>query len=1852
MSPTTEPSVRSVDTFALGPLPNARLRAAVGALAPALGMGRVRAIVRDILPSRLSETEVRKRLPNEALAATELAAALENPSLRARALAVLAALTTEAWGSHSVDDRVGTAFRRARTALDAVDMVRYQRELAVLDGLAITMPSDILEHRHVLLALASRSGERVLNALQGTVSIPTAHSEKALILPAPVAMPASGGTTAGGAPTTLAPFSKALPPAVDHPVKSAVPTPASDVPAAMMPLLDRLSEIRRDVELASRDAEVPIPSAADAGKLWQTPITEAIEALKVATEAVGVGGALTALAAAAKAAAVDVEHLVTSANAERDLARVQLANLCGKTSSTELCASIEACSGEIAKLPHDTSHVGGLELLSGLGPVDERLVNLRTWVKEILEETEKKNRILALEREIVALRGGRDGTYSSDALPRPPVPSLVEQIRVIEAFPESSQSVPTLAFARVNSFPLTFPRGGFLCNVKTGSAHVATHFLPVDREAGVIPAKGSSAERLNAAAGWIIRVCAEDVMAGNAPLSNYLSIIDDAALLLRESRDPVASKTFLLSVVGTLLLPASDLSPRARRRHATALVGSGDMATIQTAFFEALGAADQPALVPVLARLLALRLYDEVVFLSVAVQKDKPAACRGWADALGVAIETLPAVERDALFELLFKAAGLGNPERSQVENWLDSVGPKRTQRPLDVDLPTWLVDTLHAFATCEYETSERGEASVNASVPGTVKDAGLHIAPGAERTVLPVLVRNAGGRGAAAVEVRLAATAGGGCTLPVDGRHAYVRWIGREMDPPQDAIFEVPVDLSADAITKVIKVNAYVRWAGSSKESSKDLVYTVVDTPLVPARANLPAEGVRGTPLDLNDPKVLARSSRSVKDCLRSLSSALREGQSVRAMVYGRRRRGKSSIRRTIASDAVIAQHFLVRENTWNSSPMASMRFALDHLARLIRDALLARNENVAEFLPREGASRDELAAAWQEWMDTVSRGLKVQARVLLLLDEFQKWLSGLSDKADRLALLNVFRAFNDASGARLDVTFVLFGLQNLLRFQKESIDFAAAVKGWQIKPLTLEESKRYVQECLPQAHDERVRRRLHVLCGGNPFVLNIFCQQLADRANEHLRGYCIPSDVEALLERFVDDRVEAVFTYMLREDEEENAPSLTQLTVLRAVASALHETGSHESWVRTEEVEQWLSRKAVPYDAGLPSEHLLQLVDLGVLERHADGRRFGLQGEAICRWLAGQDDQRVPLQPVRLQRDVNLVLGRFRQIKQIAEGGQATTWLAENVEEGGHHVVLKIYRDAGGDIRERIEREGEMLKRVRSPYVIACQSHSVDERKGGVLVLEWVDGPTLFDVIRDHPPAAASILPGGQLVAQIELFKKIATGVAAVHSARVVHKDLKPQNILVVEASGVFVPKIIDFGIAGEEAGAGAGATQSVFTWRYLAPEKRKDASVTRGRPADVYSLGMVFLDLIVGLKQTEDAAGLLTLLPTNIPGKLRRLLEEMVAEEPMSRPTAEIVRSRLEGVLEAGGWTELVQQAQAAYVESRFDEATHYYERALAEALIAERYSTEFATVVEDIFSLLSEYPTQIRWWDVLIDAGLDVLTMVRDVATCSNQIFACIQNGVGDSTSGTSRWDCLLDALERREAPHATWAALLRLMIADLGAVRRHGDRLFEVVNRFRECEILTTAEIADFCAVAAGAARRVAAPMGVIETWLRRGRRVHRKPTDLLAAEIKAFEAIQQKTQATAGLPPDCNEQDMTVVGTAERGHIDVQRIERFAHRLLKMHSYVCAVKRKRKDGDLPASAPRLLEEDNIAQHKMDGIDDSRLIPFALDGSYTVDAVTIRMNIVLPKGTTASQRKMARDAIVANKQLFP
>lgn len=230
------------------------------------------------------------------------------------------------------------------------------------------------------------------------------------------------------------------------------------------------------------------------------------------------------------------------------------------------------------------------------------------------------------------------------------------------------------------------------------------------------------------------------------------------------------------------------------------------------------------------------------------------------------------------------------------------------------------------------------------------------------------------------------------------------------------------------------------------------------------------------------------------------------------------------------------------------------------------------------------------------------------------------------------------------------------------------------------------------------------------------------------------------------------------------------------------------------------------------------------------------------------LARTLTGgarPDDEDDDLEPGR-------ILDRYRVEARLGAGGMGTVYRVRHTELGSLHG-LKVLRGRSREERQRLMREGRAQGGLRHPNVVRVTD--VIEVDGcPALVLELVDGPTLAERLRDGPPLSP---------ADVDMIAAgVLRGVAAAHRAGLVHRDLKPGNILLAEADGVLVPKVSDFGLARPTVDDDTAITRSqspMGTPAYMAPEQIRDASRASAR-SDVFSLGAVLYELITGRRAFE--------------------------------------------------------------------------------------------------------------------------------------------------------------------------------------------------------------------------------------------------------------------------------------------------------------------------------------------------------------------------------------------------------
>jgi eukaryotic-like serine/threonine-protein kinase len=249
---------------------------------------------------------------------------------------------------------------------------------------------------------------------------------------------------------------------------------------------------------------------------------------------------------------------------------------------------------------------------------------------------------------------------------------------------------------------------------------------------------------------------------------------------------------------------------------------------------------------------------------------------------------------------------------------------------------------------------------------------------------------------------------------------------------------------------------------------------------------------------------------------------------------------------------------------------------------------------------------------------------------------------------------------------------------------------------------------------------------------------------------------------------------------------------------------------------------------------------------------------------------------------------------LGPYKLLRRLGEGGMGSVYLAESAD--ATPVALKV-------IRSDLVDEPEFRRRFRSEVLRAqsvppfCTAEVLDadpDHETPYLVVEYVDGPSLAEVVTSRGPLTPSNLYG--------LAIGVATALTAIHGAGVIHRDLKPSNVLLAPGT----PKVIDFGIArATESSTNETRTDQLMgTVAYMAPE-RLDPSVPGGLTpaADIFAWGAVVTYAATGHvpfpgeTSPATAIAILTRKP-NLDGvgePLRRLVRRALAKRPEARPTA---------------------------------------------------------------------------------------------------------------------------------------------------------------------------------------------------------------------------------------------------------------------------------------------------------------------------------------------------------------------
>jgi eukaryotic-like serine/threonine-protein kinase len=257
----------------------------------------------------------------------------------------------------------------------------------------------------------------------------------------------------------------------------------------------------------------------------------------------------------------------------------------------------------------------------------------------------------------------------------------------------------------------------------------------------------------------------------------------------------------------------------------------------------------------------------------------------------------------------------------------------------------------------------------------------------------------------------------------------------------------------------------------------------------------------------------------------------------------------------------------------------------------------------------------------------------------------------------------------------------------------------------------------------------------------------------------------------------------------------------------------------------------------------------------------------------------------------------------GRYRLEQMVGRGGSAEVWAAED-EALARRVAVKLVTVSGGEDAGRVQDEARLLARLSHPGLVPVYDAGTDDHGRPWVVMELVVGETLADAVKRGPLDPTRVATIGRVLAE---------ALAHVHSQGLVHRDVKPANVLLGKDDRV---RLTDFGIARLVDAAKVTATGlTVGTASYLSPEQVTGSAV--GPATDVYALGLVLLECLTGRREypgstLEAAVSRLARsprIPPELPHGWPGLLEALTVSEPERRPVASEAAREL-AVLATGG------------------------------------------------------------------------------------------------------------------------------------------------------------------------------------------------------------------------------------------------------------------------------------------------------------------------------------------------------
>src|SRR2546421_2264173 len=371
----------------------------------------------------------------------------------------------------------------------------------------------------------------------------------------------------------------------------------------------------------------------------------------------------------------------------------------------------------------------------------------------------------------------------------------------------------------------------------------------------------------------------------------------------------------------------------------------------------------------------------------------------------------------------------------------------------------------------------------------------------------------------------------------------------------------------------------------------------------------------------------------------------------------------------------------------------------------------------------------------------------------------------------------------------------------------------------------------------------------------------------------------------------------------------------------------------------------------------------------------------------------------------------------GKYRIDEELSEGGMGTVYKGTHVLMD-KTVAIKVLRPslaADEKIVARFSREARAASRISHPHAISVTDFGEDENGIVFLVMEYLDGRTLKEIVRSEGPLALDRI--------VEIVRQVAGALDAAHQQGVIHRDLKSDNIMLSRTDGGEWAKVLDFGIAKIQQPHGApdpditAANLVVGTPQYMSPEQCAQLGPLDPR-SDIYSFGVILYEMLAGrvpftgesptvimMKQVQDPPPSVLEARPDLPVAVAEVVMRALAKQPSDRfqSAGEFSAALSEGAAGAAAAPvvaapETVPNAPVEAIDD--DETTLVQPRAVAEITVVQPRRVEPAYQQP----LIEEAPLpSVNPWRIMIPAAI-VLVAVFGV------VFL-LTRGSGQ-TSGTS------------------------------------------------------------------------------------------------------------------------------------------------------------------------------------------------------------------------------------------------